>query len=175
MQALVLVLRVVLAILTPPAPSAAKALHRFAPHEITVDQARAHVWSATIAATRYSVDTDMVLAISYHESRFTPNVVTVGPAGRVACGAMTPYPTTQCSHQPLLMQYLEGTRHWALDWRTAPDVRSEREALLGYAGGYYLIRLCRKDPSWDACQTPDAFEKIRQQIISARREQTHPC
>jgi hypothetical protein len=129
-----------------------------------------------MAAAAYGVDADMVLAISYHESRFTTNVVSKEPGGLVSCGVMTPYPTKKCMSKPLLAQYLDGARHWAVDWRRAGDVRSDREALLGYAGGYWLIRGCRKGPVLrhgthgdDFCRTPDVFAHIRSRIVAARK------
>lgn len=160
-----------LAIFSPPDRLAAEGLHRFAPNEISIVRAYAHVWAARVAAARYNADPDMVLAISYHESRFTPDTVTPGPAGTVSCGAMTPYPTIQCPHQTLLAQYLEGTRHWTL-WNGAPAVHSAHEGLLGYAGGYALIQACRQGVvlrhGHNLCKTPEVFEAIRTQILKAR-------
>lgn len=171
-----ILIRIALAIFTPTSDADAAALHRFAPSYVAVDAAREHVWAARVAAAAYDVDADMVLAISYHESRFTDNVVSTEPGGRVSCGAMTPYPTKTCVAKPLLAQYLDGARHWAIDWRRAGDVRSDREALLGYAGGYYLIRGCRQGPMLryktsgdDLCKTADVFAGIRSQIRAARR------
>ena len=171
-----ILIRLALALFTPTSDADAEALHRFAPSYVTVDSAREHIWAARAAAATYDVDADMVLAISYHESRFTPNVVTKEPGGRVSCGAMTPYPTKTCVTKPLLAQYLDGTRHWAIDWRRAGDVRSDREALLGYAGGYFLIRGCRRGPVLrhkthgdDLCRTADVFAAIRASIVRARQ------
>ena len=89
---------------------------------------------------------------------------------------MTPYPTKTCTPKSLLAQYLDGVRHWAIDWRRAGDVRSDREALLGYAGGYFLIRGCRKGPVLrhkthgdDLCRTADVFAHIRSRIVAARQ------
>jgi len=169
-------LRVLLALFTPASDAEAEGLHRFAPNDVTVVDAYAHVWSARVAAEFYAVDMDMILAIGFHESRFAENTVTAESGGRVSCGAMTPYPTSSCAVKPLLGQYLDGARHWAVDWRRAGDVRSEREALLGYAGGYSLIRRCRRGPvlrhaAWgdDLCLTPEVFGRIRSRIRSARQ------
>jgi hypothetical protein len=171
-----ILIRIALALFTPTSDADAKALQRFAPSYVTVDAAREHVWAARVAATIYDVDPDMVLAISYHESRFTNNVVTKEPGGRVSCGAMTPYPTKRCVAKPLIAQYLDGTRHWAIDWRRAGDVRSDREALLGYAGGYAMIRRCRqgsvlrhKTHGDDLCRTPEVFAQIRLRVVAARQ------
>lgn len=171
-----ILLRIALAILSPTSDADAEALHRFAPIDVTVEAARNHVWAARVAAAAYGVDADMVLAISWHESRFTDGVVANEPGGRVSCGAMTPYPTKTCADKTLLGQYLDGVRHWAADWRRAGDVRGDREALLGYAGGYYLIRSCRQGPVLryktsgdDLCKTPDVFAAIRARIVAARQ------
>ena len=171
-----ILIRIALALFTPTSDADAEALHRFAPSYITVDVAREHVWAARVAGAAYGVDADMVLAISYHESRFTNNVVSKEAGGRVSCGVMTPYPTKTCLSKHLLAQYLDGTRHWAIDWRRAGDVRSEREALLGYAGGYRMIRRCRLGPVLrhktrgdDLCRTPEVFAWIRARIIGARQ------
>lgn len=173
-----ILIRIALALITPTSDADAEALNRFAPTYVTVEAARAHVWSARVAAAVYEVDPDMVLAISYHESRFTDNVVAAEPGNRVSCGAMTPYPTATCTSKSLLAQYFDGTRHWAVDWRRAGDVRNEREALLGYAGGYFLIRRCRQGPVLrnktrgdDLCKTPEVFGGIRARIIRARKVQ----
>jgi len=173
---MVILIRIVLAIFTPTSDADAEALHRFAPSYVTVNAAREHVWAARVAAAAYSVDADMTIAIAYHESRFTTNVVSKEAGQRVSCGVMTPYPTKTCTPKSLLAQYLDGTRHWALDWRRAGDVRSDREALLGYAGGYLMIRRCRQGPVLrhkthgdDLCKTPEAFGWIRAQIIAARQ------
>lgn len=169
-------LRIALAILTPTSDADAEALHRFAPNDVTIEAARSHVWAARVAAAAYGVDADMVLAISWHESRFTDGVVAAEPGHRVSCGAMTPYPTKTCEPKTLLEQYLDGAAHWAVDWRHAGDVHSEKEALLGYAGGYFLIRGCRQGPMLryktsgdDLCLTPEVFAAIRARIVAARK------
>lgn len=51
-------LRVALAIFTPPTDADAQAPRRFAPEEVTVDHARARVWAARVAAAVYGVDPD---------------------------------------------------------------------------------------------------------------------
>ncbi|HSX22551.1 MAG TPA: hypothetical protein VLE97_07245 [Gaiellaceae bacterium] len=171
-------IRIAIAFLTPTSDADAEALHRFSPEEVSVDRAYEHVWAARVAAAVYNVDADMVLAISWHESRFTDNVVAAEPGRRVSCGAMTPYPTAKCVAKSLLEQYLDGTRHWAVDWGRAGDVRNDREVLLGYAGGYYLIRACRQGPVLryetrgdDLCKTPEVFGWIRSRIVAARKVQ----
>lgn len=175
MQILHVVFRVAIAMLTPPTDADAAGLHRFAPNEVSSDRARDHVWAARVAAAFYGVDADMVLAIGYHESHFTESAVGPESGGRVSCGTMTPYPTNVCVPRSLLGQYLDGTRHWVIDWRRARDVRGDHEALLGYAGGYALIRACRRGHVLrhatygdDLCRTPEVFGWIRSRIRSAR-------
>lgn len=170
------ILRFLIALFTPVSDADAEALHRFAPRYVTVETARDHVWAARTAAAAYGVDETMVLAISWHESRLTDGVVSKESGGRVSCGAMTPVPRKTCTPKPLLAQYLDGTRHWAVDWQRAGDIRRDREMLLGYAGGYRLIRRCRQGPVLrhkthgdDLCRTPEVFEAIRAKIRAARR------
>jgi hypothetical protein len=184
MQTLAIILRVVLAIFTPPSDEEAEGLHRFAPEEVTVEHARGHVWAAGVAAAIYDgrdgnirhIDAAMVLAIDYHESHFSDGAVGPESGGRVSCGAMTPYPTQSCKKEPLLAQIIEGTRHLVVDWGTAGDVRSEREAYMGYAGGYTAIRNCRVGPVLrygghgdDLCRTPEVFAWIRSRIQETRK------
>ena len=171
-----MLIRIVIALFVPPSEADAEALQRFAPKYVTVDVAREHIWAARIAATAYNVDADMVIAIAYHESRLTSNVVAKEAGRRVSCGAMTPFPTATCEAKPLLAQYLDGTKHWAVDWKRAGDVRNNREALLGFAGGYRLIRACRRKPVLryrthgdDLCKTPEVFAGIRSRVQEARK------
>ena len=173
-----MLIRLAIALFTPPSLDDAEALNRFAPRYVSVEAAREHIWAARVAAAVYDVDADMTIAIAYHESRFSDNVVAKEPGGRVSCGAMTPYPTKTCTSKSLVEQYLDGARHWAVDWRRAGDVRNDREALLGYAGGYYLIRSCRQGPVLrnktsgdDLCRTPEVFAQIRGRIRAARVQQ----
>jgi hypothetical protein len=176
---LLLILRFVIAVLTPVSEADAVGLHRFSPDEVSVDHAYQHVWAARVAAVVYDVDADMILAVAWHESRFTDNVVAQEPGRRVSCGALTPYPTQRCVSKSLLEQYFDGAHHWAIDWRRAGDVRSDREAWLGFAGGYYLIRACRQGPVLrfktygdDLCLTPEVFAGIRDRIRRARQPRT---
>jgi len=175
-----LVIQIMLALFTPISDADAEALHRFAPRYVTVETARKHLWAARVAAATYGVDADLTLAIAFHESRFTSNVVSKERGGRVSCGAMTPFPTKACVPKSLLAQYLDGTRHWAVDWGTAKNVRGWKEVLRGYAGGYSLIQRCRKGPVLrraaphdDLCRTPEVFRSIRSRIIAARQVQAN--
>ena len=172
-----MLIRIAIAFFTPTSIDDAEALNRFAPKYVSIEAAREHIWAARVSAAVYDVDADMVLAISYHESRFTDGVVAAESGGRVSCGAMTPYPTKTCETKPLLAQYLDGTRHWGVDWKRAGGIRNEREALLGYAGGYSLIRRCRqgavlrhKTHGDDLCATADVFNGLRARIVRARQK-----
>lgn len=171
-----IILRITLAFLSPTSDADAEALHRFAPNEVTVDRARDHIWAARVAAAVYGVDEAMILAVAYHESRFQADAVTHEVGGRVSCGAMTPIPQKTCTKKTLLEQYLDGTEHWANDWKHAGGLQNEHEVLLGYAGGYRLIYACRQSPVLrhkttgdDLCKTPEVFGAIRARIRAARQ------
>ena len=173
-----IILRILLAFVTPTSDADAEALQRFAPKYITIEDAREHLWAARVAATIYDVDMDMILAISWHESRFQSGAVGPERGKRVSCGVMQPFPTKKCVEKTLLAQYIDGTRHWAMDWKRAGDVRNNREAILGYAGGYAAIRRCRMGPVLrykthgdDLCRTPEVFSAIRTRIRRARQTQ----
>lgn len=188
MQVLSVILRVMIAIFTPPSDAESEGLHRFSPDEVSVEHARDHVWCARIAAAIYEdstglvrhIDTDMVLAIDYHESHFTDGAVGPEAGGRVSCGAMTPYPTQSCTKEPLLAQIIRGTRHLVVEWgEQEGDVRSEHEAYLGYGGGHTAIRNCRLGPVLrygdhgdDLCQTPEVFAWLRSRIRETRKPRT---
>ena len=188
MQALSVILRVMIAIFTMPSDAEAEGLHRFAPEEVSVEHARDHVWCARVAAAIFygsngrirHIDKDTILALDYHESHFTDGAVGHEAGGRVSCGAMTPTPTDHCEKEPLLVQIIRGTWHLVVDWgEEAGDVRSEREAYMGYAGGYTAIRNCRVGPVLrygdhgdDLCKTPEVFAWIRSRIQETRRPRT---
>jgi hypothetical protein len=78
---------------------------------------------------------------------------------------MTPVPKRNCTwwDLTLLGGYLEGARHMAL-WRSYyPE-----EALLAYAGGGGLVRVCRKGP-WlvrgrNICLVAWQFRRVAQQL-----------
>jgi hypothetical protein len=168
---LTILLRVVIAVLTPTSDADAEGLHRFAPQDVTVEQAREHVWAARVAAATYDLDPDELLSVSWHESRFVPNVVSHEPSGRVSCGVMTPVPQQPpCPIEPLVGQYLAGAGHLR-EWYDA--ARGNRwAALVGLAGGYALVALCTKEapPGNRGCAYPAYLEWIEGRIRAAREE-----
>lgn len=94
-----------------------------------------HLAAARFAAAVYRVDAEDLLAIAYHESRYT-NAVTREPNG-VSCGALTPYDRARarCPAWTLttLGGYLHGAAHLA-EWRYR-YCRGDRVcALRGYSG-----------------------------------------
>jgi hypothetical protein len=73
---------------------------------------------------------------------------------------MQPIMYKQCVAPRLLDGYLEGARHLR-GWMRA--TRSQRDALVGYAGGYAMIERCKLGPivrvraggEVDLCSTPE--------------------
>lgn len=143
----------------------AAALQTTAPQDLTVEQAAEHMAAAQVAGVKYNVDPDLVLAIAWHESRYDNTARTAEPGGKTSCGTMTPIPKVTCSNPTLLDGYLEGTAHLR-EWLNACR-GNERCALLGYAGGYVLLRACAQGPVMkerrdghndDICLTPQVFQ-----------------
>jgi soluble lytic murein transglycosylase-like protein len=108
---------------------------------LTIETAVQHISAARFAGILTNVDPDLILAISYHESRFTPAVV--GPLldnGKHACGVMQHVPVKGlCPKRTLVEDYLAGAEHLA-QWIRAEHGDIER-ALAGYAGGYPGVAL----------------------------------
>lgn len=124
------------------------ALRQTAPAYLTTpEKAAEHLAAATFAGERFSVDPTLLLAIAYRESRYTPNVQGPAVRGRHACGLMQPLMHQQgCEPQTVFAGYLEGAKHlrvWMDTKSCAGDVRC---ALLGYAGGYSLLKRCVAGP-----------------------------
>jgi soluble lytic murein transglycosylase-like protein len=117
--------------------SSGKALMQTAKdNRLTIDTAVQHIAAAEFAGALYGVDPNLVLAIAYHESRFTQGVE--GPLlsnGKRACGVMQHVPVMgPCPKRSLIEDYAAGTAHLAI-WIRAEHGDIER-ALAGYAGGY---------------------------------------
>lgn len=132
---------------SPPtaAPDAeARALRSWDPVDLTDASAAAHLAAARSAAVAEGVDPYLLLYIAWHESRFNPRERTPESGGRESCGVMTPFPRARCARRPLVGQYLAGAKHLR-GWFDACRGNA-RCALLGYAGGYRLIRACRRGP-----------------------------
>ena len=120
-------------------PSVGADLRRFDPADLPSDEAAAeHVWSARVAAAATGLDPTEVLAVAWHESRFTSNV-DAPDGGARGCGVMTPTPTPRCVRKPLVAQYLDGATHLR-GWYDA--VPGRWAAFAGLAGGYALIQAC---------------------------------
>lgn len=122
----------------------ADALRQTAPKALgSSEVAATHLAAATFAGELFSVDPAVLLAIAYRESRYTTGVVGPRVRGRRACGLMQPMMHAgTCREQTVLEGYVEGAQHL----RTWLDTRSCRGdlrcALLGYGGGYALLKGC---------------------------------
>jgi len=112
--------------------------------DLTPTSAAAHLTAARSAANATKVDPYLLLYIAWHESRFNPRERTPESGGRESCGVMTPFPRARCARRSLADQYLIGAKHLR-GWFDACRGNA-RCALLGYAGGYRLIRACRRGP-----------------------------
>ncbi len=146
----------VLSLLLPAAD--VEHLRATAPTYLTEESARENLADAVVAGVVERVSPAMLLSIAWHESRYWAAAITPEVGGLDSCGVMTPEPLARCSAESwtLIGGYLEGARHL----RTWLDAcrGDERCALLGYAGGYRLIDLCRRRDV-RACHTPDVFRR----------------
>jgi len=145
-------------------PQDVESLRASAPSYLTVDDARTHLACARAAGAVHHLDASVLLAIAYRESRYTPG--TRGPEvrGKHACGLMQPrMHNTPCPRQTVLDGYQEGAEHlreWADTQTCGGDLRC---AVLGYSGGYSLLRGCQAGPvvvdrggrPMDLCRVPD--------------------
>lgn len=160
--------------------SEAEGLARTAPTYLSAASARERIVAAHLAAEETGTDENLLLSIAWHESRYTPKVVSNEPGGMVSCGEMTPEPISKCpSDSTLLSEYRAGSRHL----RTWMDAAKGdlRVALTGYAGGYWLISGCAKGPVWreranghkdDICGTADVFLARARWIERERRRRS---
>jgi soluble lytic murein transglycosylase-like protein len=129
--------------LLSPAPEDTEALRSTAPTYLTIETAREHLVAARVAADVYGVDADLLLSIAWFESRYTADVVGPVVKGKRACGVMQSIMKDGCPKNPTLSDgYLEGAKHLR-DWLDASR-NDLRTAILGYAGGYALIKACNK-------------------------------
>jgi len=116
-----------------------------APSYLTTETARDHLVAARMAAVYHRVDADLLLSIAWFESRYTIDAVGPMVRGKRACGVLQPIMEQRCSETPSLMGgYFEGAKHLR-EWMNAArgDMRT---AMLGYAGGYALIKACDEGP-----------------------------
>lgn len=117
-----------------------EALRSTAPSYLTTETARSHLVAARYAASVHRVDADLLLSIAWFESRYDATARTAEPLGKTSCGVMTPVPKPKCVTPNLVNGYLEGAEHL----RTWLDVANGNlnVAMLGFAGGYKMIKSC---------------------------------
>lgn len=157
MIAIEILIAALVALATP-----ADALRETAPRYLTTESAIEHRLAAGVAAAVYELEPELLLSIAHHESRYSHTEVTREAGGTVSCGVMTPEPTRDralcaAATSSPLAGYLHGAQHLR-GWLVA--CRGRRTcALLGYAGGFYLIRACADDPSHKACGIPAEFDR----------------
>lgn len=165
-------------IVTMTSVSDAESLRRTASGYLDVDTARVHLAAARIAGLVHRVDSDLLLAIAWRESRYRVDAVTREASGKLSCGLMmTTMPLGEpCPTQAVLDGYLAGAAHLR-EWMRI--TRTQREALLGYAGGYPMIEACvdgslvrvRAEREVDLCSTPELVRAswIRRERIRMAR------
>jgi hypothetical protein len=141
----------------------ADALRQTAPNDLTLEAAREHLGAARVAGVLADVDPNLILSVAWHESRYAPTARTAEPGNKTSCGPMTPIPKKTCIDPDLMTGYLEGADHLRT-WINAAR-GNMRAALLGYAGGYRMIKACAAGPvlverggrSVDLCDVVDVF------------------
>ena len=118
------------------------------PDDLTYAQAAIHLKSALNAERVTGEPAAQLLAISWHETRFTSNYVQpespdpVTGEARNSCGVLTPEPLVgPCRSASLDAQYIDGARHLAM-WRGKYGDR----ALDAFAGGNWLATGCAVGP-----------------------------
>jgi len=135
---------------------------------LTVETAAQHVAAARFAAVITDIDPDLLLAIAHHESRYEPSVVGPLVRGKRACGVLQHVPIRgKCPAPSLLRDYVNGAKHLAV-WIRAQRGDLKR-ALIGYAGGYALLELCRRDEAPRACSIA-SYHLARTKRIKQARE-----
>lgn len=150
----------------------AEALQRIAPEPISLELARDNIAAARIAAFVVFPDhptlmmADDLLAIARRESHFQPTAKTTETGGRVSCGPMTPTPIASCAPASIVDGYIAGAIHlreWVDGTRSRYGGPQYSRAMLGFAGGFALIRRCdrgavivdRKGVKIDLCKTAE--------------------
>jgi hypothetical protein len=135
---------------------------------LTVGTAVVHIAAARFAGRLTGVDPDLLLAIAHHESRFEPTVVGPLVRGKRACGVLQHVPITgECPEPSILRDYVDGAMHLAA-WMRAQHGDIDR-ALIGYAGGYALLKLCDQGEAPKACSIA-RFNLARAAAIKHARE-----
>lgn len=140
---------------------------------LTVKTAAQHVAAARFAGAVTSIDPDLLLAIAHHESRYEPTVIGPLVRGKRACGVLQHVPTAKrCPEPSILRDYVNGARHLAT-WIRAQRGDLKR-ALVGYAGGYALLELCRRGEAPRACSIASYHTARARRIKSARQLKSAP-
>jgi len=140
---------------------------------LTATTAATHITAARFAARFTDTDPDLLLAIAHHESRYTPTAVGPWVRGKRACGVMQHVPSTRtCPPPSPLHDYLDGARHLAI-WIRAMNHNVE-SALVGYAGGYSLLRRCARGEKLRACAIGRIHLARADRIKRARRAFASP-
>lgn len=162
-------------------PAEGAALASTAPAYLDAERGADHLRWARVAGAAHDLDPDLLLAIAWHESRYSPGEVTRESRHRVSCGVMTPVPhAAACSAWELSVPggYWEGARHlrtWLDICRGRDrlhDSRYVRCAVLAYAGGGWLVGKCARDraaeirPGTDACAL-ETLHRARARVIAA--------
>lgn len=172
------ILAVIVSLFVPTAES--EAFRSTAPDYLTVESAAEHLYTAQIAAAEQGVDPDLLLSIAFHESHYDQTARTPEPGHKISCGVMTPVPGATCTNGTLLDGYRAGAAHLR-EWLIAMH-GNERQALIGYAGGYALLRGCAAGPvmklrksgrSDNICLTPEVFQYRAKWIKRAREKVTN--
>jgi hypothetical protein len=130
--------------------SDAEVLAKLPGTKLTVESARQHIAAARIAGAIAEIDPNLILVISYHESRFELDAV--GPTlsnNKRACGVMQHVPVARCPEPSMLRDYVDGAQHLAT-WIKAQRGDVGR-GLIGYAGGYALLKKCDLGEAPKAC------------------------
>ncbi len=177
-----ILLEIALALASPTPGELAAGARRTAPRYLDRQAALEHATAAVIAGKVFDVPPEILLSIAFYESRYRQTAITEEPGGKVSCGVMTPEPITdraRCTAiaaSSTLVGYLQGAQHLRV-WLDASRGNLQL-ALLGYAGGFRLIRACARGPvirqrgvlTNDLCQTP-AVRSARAAAIRRRGAQ----
>lgn len=162
-------------------------LERTAPSYLTMDLAHHHLAAAMAVAVATGLDhhpvvvrgkhpsrrweaRHLLLSMGHHESRYQHREVTPEAGGKFSCGVMTPEPMhdrerCRLATSSVTAGYMHGALHLIRWLDTMKDVRL---ALMGYAGGFVLIRHCREHTTDRRCAIPWAFLNRAEQIAGRR-------
>jgi hypothetical protein len=149
----------------------ARALQRTAIAHLTPETAYLHLKAARLAGSRYQIRPELLLAIARHESNYNITTQTPEPGHRVSCGVMTPVPKRRCTPSDLSLYggYYAGAAHLRV-WMNHCN-GSEICALLSYAGGQGLYRVCAIRGQWPTRHGTNACDLAYQLRAEASRIQ----